>query len=409
MRKLTIAVFSAMLATSALAAPASDKADQKALAIHKRVLTLDSHVDIIAPNNNKNNYMPDGTTHSDLPKLEQGGVDALVYSISVFPGPDDAAGVAEARKEADYKLNWIKSLVADNPQKVGLALTAEDVVRLHKQGKVSVIIGFQNFRSIGSDISQVDFFYKQGARVFGFNHAGHNAFSDSSRPWNEPIHRHNGLSQLGRDAVKRLNDLGALIDVSQLSDESLVQTVQLSRTPVVASHSAARGVFDHIRNLSDADLDIIKSKGGVVQVVPFGLYLKPEDPEAAVKLDAIAVKYGLKATPDAPYAGDKFYSMPKEQQEKIRQEAAAIPVKRPTVSDFVDHIDYIAKRIGWQHVGIGTDFNQGGGVEGFDSEAEAPNVTRELVRRGYSEKQIAAIWGGNFLRVFRAAEKARAQ
>lgn len=405
MRILVLAILSGMLASTAVAGPLDDRA----LAIHKRVLTLDSHVDIIAPTNNASNYLPDGTTRSDLPKLVQGGVDAIVYSVSAFPGPDDAAGVAQARAEADYKLNWIKAFVRDNPQKVGLALSADDVERLHRAGKISVIIGFQNARSIGSDISQLDAFYRDGARVFGFNHAGHNAFSDSSRPWKEPLRRHGGLSPLGREGVKRLNDLGALIDVSQLSTESLLQTVALSRAPVVATHSAARALFDHIRNLSDAELDAIRAKGGVVQVVPFGLYLKPEDPVAAAKLAAIAEKYGLKATPEAPYAGDKFYSMPQEQRERILKEAAAIPVSRPTVSDFVDHIDYIAKRIGWRHVGIGTDFNQGGGVVGFDSEAEAPNVTRELVRRGYTEQQIAAIWGGNFLRVLRAAEAAKAK
>ncbi|HTH27543.1 MAG TPA: dipeptidase [Sphingobium sp.] len=406
MRKTILTILSGMLASAALAAPAGD---DRALAIHQRVLTLDSHVDIIAPNNPARLYLPDGTLRSDLPKLIKGGLDAIVYCVTAFPGHDDPAGVAEARKEADYKLGWIKTLVKDNPDKIGLAFSADDVARLHRQGKISVLIAFQNARSIGSDITQIDALYKQGVRIFSFNHAGHNAFSDSSRPWQEPLHRNNGLSPLGKDAVKRLNDLGVLIDVSQLSTESLFQTVALSRAPVVATHSAARALFDHIRNLSDAELDAIRSKGGVVQVVPFGQYLKPEDAEAARKLDAIAEKYGLKATPDAPYAGDKFYTLPKEQQNKIMQEAAQIPVSQPTLRDYVDHIDYIARRIGWDHVGIGSDFNQGGGVTGFDSEADAPNVTRELVRRGYTEKQIAGIWGGNFLRVLRAAEAARAQ
>lgn len=407
MRKIALTIVMGLLASTALAA--KEPSESLVRRVHEHALTLDSHVDIIAPNNPKRLYLPDGTTQSDLPKLITGGLDAIVYCITSFPGHDDPEGVAAARQEADYKLGWIRKFVADNSDKVGLALSAEDVRRLHRRGKMAILMSFQNARSIGSDITQIDRLYSDGVRIFSFNHAGHNAFSDSSRPWNEAVHRHNGLSQLGRDAVKRLNDLGVLIDVSQLSKESVLQTVALSRVPVVATHSAARALFDHIRNLSDEELDAIRSKGGVVQVVPFGDYLRPADAEAQAALDAIAVRYGLKATADAPYAGDKFYTLPKAQQDKIMAEAAKIHVKVPTLSDYVDHIDYIAKRIGWDHVGIGSDFNQGGGVTGFSSEADAPNVTRELLRRGYSERQIAGIWGGNFLRVLHTAEAARAK
>lgn len=401
-----IAILATMLATTALAAPADDRLDRKTRTIHGHVLTLDSHVDVLTPSTPQRYYAADGGSRSDLPKLIKGGVDAIVLAVAVPPGPRDPAAVAEARKEADYKLAWIKSFAASDPTKIGLALSAGDVERLHRQGKVSVLIGFQNARSIGHDITQLDVFYKEGARIFALNHAGHNDFSDSSRPWNEPESEHGGLSDLGKLAVRRLNDLGALIDVSQLSTPSLFQTLAITRAPVVATHSDARALFDYVRNLSDAELDAIKTNGGVVQVVPYAGYLKPQSQESIDKIAEIRAKYGIHATPDNPYAG--VSAMSEEQQKKVFQELTDAQSKA-TVSDFVDHIDYIAKRIGWRHVGIGTDFNQGGGVEGFESEADAPNVTRELVRRGYTERQIAAIWGGNFLRVLRAAEQARAR
>ncbi|MEI9926725.1 MAG: membrane dipeptidase [Sphingomonas sp.] len=242
--------------------------------------------------------------------------------------------------------------------------------------------------------------------MFAFNHAGHNAFADSSRPWNEPESVNGGLSPLGRQGVKRLNDLGVLIDVSQLSTPALLQTLQLSRAPVVATHSSARALIDNTRNLSDAELDAIKANGGVVQVTPFSAYVHRQDADSLRKIAGIRARYGLPETFKAPTDG--LTALAPEREDAFLDEVSAAQT-RGTLAEFVDHIDYISKRIGWQHVGIGTDFNHGSGVIGFDSEADAPNVTRELVRRGYSEAQIAAIWGGNFLRVLRAAEAAKAE
>jgi membrane dipeptidase len=281
----------------------------------------------------------------------------------VGPGPRDAEGVAAARAEVDEKLTKIRALIADNPDRAGLALSPGDVERLHREGKIAVIIGFQNARSLGEDLSGIDALYREGARIFGLNHAGHNAFSDSSRPSGEPVAEHGGLSPLGRQAVARLNDLGALIDVSQLSSQALAQTLELTRAPVAATHSNARALVDNGRNLSDAELDAIKAKDGIVQLTPFNAYL-------------------------------------------VQPVPAGQTPPRATVSDYVDQLDHVARRIGWRHVGIGTDFDHGSGVTGFDSAAEAPNVTAELVRRGYTQEQIAAIWGGNFLRVWGEAQAA---
>lgn len=393
-------LFSSILFLGSVAS-AQSMADEKTIKTHKRVLTLDAHADVLLPSSPRSSYLPSGGSRADLDHLTQGGVDAIVLAVAVGSGPRDSEGVAAARREADEKLAAIKALIARNPNRMSLALSARDVKHLHRKGKIAVIIGFQNARSIGKDLSQINVFYKEGVRVFALNHAGHNDFSDSSRHFEEPASEHGGLSPLGREAIKLLNDLGVLIDVSQTSAESLYQTLQITRSPVVATHSAARALIDNPRNLSDAELDAIKSNGGVVQVVPFSPYVHSQDQASLEKIGAVRVRYGLPAY--GPTPTDGIYGLPREAQpvflDEIRKSQS-----RGTIKEFVNHIDYIAKRIGWRHVGIGSDFDHGGGVIGFDSEADAPNVTHELLARGYTEKQIAAIWGGNFLRVMRAAE-----
>lgn len=376
---------------------------QNAEAVHRAALVLDGHADVLLPSTPERYYLPGHGSRVDLDHLTRGGVDAVVLSVAVGPGARDAAGQRAARAEADEKLAKIKAFAAENPQRVGIALSANDVTRLVGQGKVAVIIGFQNARSIGDDLSQIDAFYREGVRVFAFNHAGHNAFSDSSRPVDQPVAEHHGLSPVGRAAVAKLNDLGVLIDVSQLSSEALAQTLALTRAPVAATHSNVRALIDSTRNLSDAELDAIKANGGIVQLTPFNSYLTQVDGRTRPAISALRVQYGLSPEFSAP--NDGYGGLGDRQQAFLDALNPLLP--RATVSDYVDQLDYVAKRIGWDHVGVGTDFNHGAGIIGFDSEADAPNVTRELLRRGYTQEQINAIWSGNFLRVLRAAEAAR--
>jgi membrane dipeptidase len=242
-------------------------------------------------------------------------------------------------------------------------------------------------------------------RLFGFTHAGNNDFADSSRPSGEPAEEHHGLSPLGLLAVDRLNRLGIIIDISQLTPAGVRQVLAHSKAPVIASHSNVRALVDNARNLSDAELDAIKAHDGLVDVTAFNAYLKPLPPDFAERLKAVRDQFGLTAATKTGTSAieEGVTALVADKSPAYLTQARAL-IPRASVTEYVDHIDYLVKRIGIDHVGIGTDFNHGAGIDGFDDESQAPNVTRELVRRGYTEEQIAKIWGGNFLRVFRAVE-----
>jgi membrane dipeptidase len=386
------------------ASTATDSAlDAQAQALNKKLLNLDAHTDVLLESTPERYWGAGHTSRTDLDKLTRGSVDAVAVAIAVGPGPRTPEGVAEARKEADLKLATIRDFVKRNRSHVQIALTAADVERLHKQKKIAVIQTFLNARSLGKDVNGIDEFYKEGVRVFGLTHAGNNDFADSSRPQNGEGQEHHGLSPLGKQAIARLNALGAVIDISQLTPDGVFQVLELSKAPVIATHSDVRSLVDNSRNLSDAELDAIKAKGGVVSAVPFNAYLAKLPADFTTQVIAIRKLHGLPGQfPDQSYtAGVEGLS---ENQQKSFNAAYQAIYPKATLEDYVNHIDYLVKRIGVDHVGIGSDFNHGSGVPGFNDEGDAPNVTRELLRRGYTEDQIAKIWGGNFLRVFREAE-----
>jgi membrane dipeptidase len=210
---------------------------------------------------------------------------------------------------------------------------------------------------------------------------------------------------LGKAAVPKLNDLGVIIDVSQLTPAGVFQTLKLTRAPVVASHSGAKGVIDAPRNLSDAELDAIKANGGVVQVVAFSPYLVKPGPDFPAKVAPIRAQFGLPAAYIKTSDGGE--TLPPEKRADYSHAVSAL-LPKATLKDLVDSVDYTVKRIGIDHVGLSSDFNHGGGVIGWANEGEAANVTAELLRHGYSEVDIDKLWGGNYLRVFKAVEaKAR--
>lgn len=378
-------------------------AGQAARPLHDRVLVLDSHVDVpLDLGIGLHEIAIDGDGQVDLPKLERGQVDAAVLAVFVPQGPRTPEGYAKAKADADTKLAAIRAIAEVHPDRAVLALSAADVEAAAKAGKRAIIVGFLNAYPFGESLEPIDAYYRAGVRSFGFVHAGNNAYADSSRPSAAgPKVEWGGLSPLGKAAVAKLNDLGVIIDVSQLTPEGVFQTLKLSRAPVIASHSGVQGVADAPRNLSDAELDAIKANGGVVQVVAFSPYLVKPGPDFAAKVAPIRAQFGLRAT----YAktADGTEVLPPDKRADYSHAINAL-LPKATVKDLVDSVDYAVKRIGIDHVGLSSDFNHGGGVVGWANEGEAANVTAELVRHGYSEADIGKLWGGNYLRVFKAVE-----
>jgi len=378
-------------------------------AIHAHALVLDAHADIEIPGKESRYVGTDGLSKVAPDKMRAGGVDAVVMSVAVGPGPRDADGYAVARALADEKLSAVKALVADPENNLVLARSADELVQAHADGKGALILGLQNARILGTEVSALDDFYAAGVRVFALTHMGHNDFADSSRPiYNSAVGaheveaEHGGLSELGRLAIQRINALGGIVDISQLSKAAALQVLALSTTPVIASHSNVWHLSNVSRNLTDEEIDLIGENGGVIHIAPFRGYLFDSSNKELDGLIRVARQ-------EAGIEEDYYY--PFELYWEI--DDAAVQTKfLSTVSellgpgsmdDVLNHIDYVAQRIGVDHVGIGTDFNHGSGITGFDDASEALNVTKGLLARGYSQQDIEKIWGGNFIRVFAAA------
>jgi membrane dipeptidase len=288
-----------------------------------------------------------------------------------------------------------------------LARSAEDLMGAHRSGKGALILGFQNARILGSDVSALDSFFDAGVRVFALTHMGHNDFADSSRPiyireqgTHEPVEEHGGLSGLGRSAIKRINELGGIIDVSQLSRAATLEVLDLSSAPVIASHSNVRQLSDVTRNLSDQEIDGIGGNGGVIHVAPFRGYLFDSNDKILDGQIRAARRFaGIEE--DYYYPFELYWEIGDVEMQEAFLVAVSELLGPGKVDDMLEHLDYIVARVGIDHVGIGTDFNHGSGIEGFSDASEAMNVTTALLARGYSAEEIEKIWGGNFVRVFR--------
>jgi membrane dipeptidase len=415
-----------LLAAAPLAAqPLPDAAQEaRARAIHERVMTLDTHVDIspanfLAGQPNYAERLP--RTQVDLAKMEAGGLDAAFLVVYVGQGPLADSGYARAHAAAIEKFQAIHRL-ADSlaPTRVGLARTAADARRLYAGGKKVVFIGVENGYPIGTDATNVKKFADLGARYLSLAHNGHSQLSDSNTGERDGVWLHNGLSALGKQVVAEANRWGIMLDVSHPSKASMMQTLELTRAPIIASHSGVRAICNHSRNLDDEQLRALAKNGGVVQLVAFASYVKCDptrDAERARQrqgaLTELWREYGIRAPAGGGGGGGGFGglravraqvdSLPEARRAEYTAKEAEITRRfagpAATVSDFADHIDYAVKLIGIDHVGISSDFDGGGGVEGWRSAEETLNVTRELVRRGYTEAQIAKIWSGNLLRV----------
>jgi len=418
-------LFIAALTGLAGAQQASDSAlAAKARAIHDRVIALDTHVDIDPHNftTDHPNYTDRLTTQVNLPKMLDGGLDAVFFSIFVGQGPLTPEGYQRAYDADMEKFAAVHRLAEQlAPDKIEIAYRADDVARIAAKGKKVALMGVENAYGIGTAITNIKKFYDQGARYMSLAHNGHSQMSDSNTGERDGVWLYHGLSPLGKQAVAELNRVGIMIDISHPSKESMMQTLALTKAPIIASHSAVRALCDVSRNLDDEQLLALKKNGGVVQMVAFSSYVKqspPPSPERQQALAAVRTEFGLPPAAGAGGGGGGgrgagLQSLPAEKRAEYQRRVAQVdsqfpPPPRATVKDFVDHIDYAVKLIGVDHVGISSDFDGGGGVDGWSQASETFNVTLELVRRGYTEEQISKVWSGNLLRVMRDVEKVAA-
>ena len=392
---------------------------ERAKAIHERVITLDTHCDINIKNfTDSINYTQNLDNQVNLPKMKTGGLDVAWFIV--YTGQDTLTdeGYKNAYDNAISKFDAIHKLCKDiAPNDIELATTSSDVRRIVKSGKKVAMIGIENGYPVGKDIKNVEKFYNLGARYMSLAHNGHSQLSDSNTGEEDGVWLHNGLSDLGKEVIVEMNRLGMMIDVSHPSKDAMKQMVELSKAPIIASHSSARALCDHSRNLDDEQLGWIVKNGGVVQTVAFSSYLNTEkhekraefEKELAIKhLDSMGLKWvdrkDMKAlTTEAREtyfnALSKIRPLIKDKISKMKDAPPAV-----NVSDFVDHIDYLVETMGIEHVGISSDFDGGGGIEGWSDASETFNVTLELVRRGYTEEEIEMLWSGNLLRVLDEVE-----
>lgn len=388
---------------------------ERAKAIHERIITIDTHDDFEISNfTDSINYTQDLSSQVTLPKMKTGGLD--VIWLIVYTGQDTLtnAGYKKAYSQAMSKFDAIHRLVdVYAPDQIELALTSDDVKRIHASGKKVAMIGVENGFPIGLDIKNVEKFYNLGARYMSLAHNGHSQLSDSHTGEADGVWLNNGLSDLGKEVIGEMNRLGMMIDVSHPSKEAMKQMIALSKTPIIASHSAARALSNESRNLDDEQLQWLKQNGGVVQVVALDDYLNINKMNTRNKkiisiqkqvADSLGVKwYASKEEVMAlkPQEQNDFFGYYKKVLDLANAKANKIEGFPPNVNvaDLVDHIDYIVEKIGIEHVGISSDFDGGGGIEGWNDASETFNVTLELVKRGYTEEEIDLIWGGNLLRV----------
>lgn len=396
----------AVLATEKSAAEADAELVARARAIHDRIITIDTHIDIPAEyGSDKYDPMKPGPRGQQvhIPTQFEGGLDATFLIVFVGQGELGTVGYTRALADAMIKFSAIHRVAGQMyADKLGLAYSASDVRRIAAEGRKVVLIGIENGYPMGENLDLLDVFYAYGARYFGHTHIGHNQLGDSSVPdrrRKDPDSLHGGLSPLGRLAVERCNALGIINDISHAGQQTALDIIAVSKAPVIASHSGAKGVFDHPRNLSDEELLALKAKGGVAQMVAFDAYLRAVPKARQDAIDALWAELGVKDF-------SEFGKLTPEQLNTYRARSDEIDVRHPKagVKDLADHIDYAVELIGIEHVGIASDFNGGGGITGWNSAGETFNVTLELVKRGYSEDDIAKIWGGNLLRVLQEVE-----
>jgi membrane dipeptidase len=376
----------------------------EACKIHNEIFTIDTHNDTPMLMQNKDwNIAEEHSVNDtkisrvDLPRMKKGGLDAAFFAAFVAQRERTEENYKTAQQEADNMIKAVKNMCKANPSVIRAATAPEQAYSNRQENLLTAFIGLENGFPVAKDITNIKKYYDEGIRYITLCHTKNNDICDSSNDAPE----HNGLSVFGKKVVKRMNELGMIIDVSHISDKAFYDVIELSRVPVIASHSSARAVCSNPRNMTDEMLLKLKENGGVIQMCILSDYVKtpPENPQRDNELAALQEKYGRYNEITDRAILDKYLA-----------EWMAIGAKYPgdlaTVKDFVDHIDHVVNLIGIDYVGIGTDFDGGGGLRDCRDVSELPNITAELLRRGYSKDDLQKIWGGNFMRVFRQVVKA---
>lgn len=392
----------ALDAESASAAWRSEQAlFAKARSVHSRIHAIDGHVDVLEGLPSAD--LAQGRwSQFDLAAARKGGLQGATFAIFATQRQNTPNQQALAAAEAERKYEVIAGLAQAMPGAVGLARSPQEARSLWRQGLFASIIGMVNGFPLRQPLEEIEEWQARGLSVFGFVHWGNNDLADSSRPsavLGDAGPRFHGLSATGKSLLQKLNALGIVVDVSQLSKAAVLQAVQLSAAPVIASHSGIRKLVDHPRNLSDEELDAIARKGGVVQIVAYGHYVRRTPADWLALPAQLGREFGL-----GP-ADNPVTKLDPTRFAAYDRRLSAIHARAPkaTIEQYIDSIDYAVKRLGIDHVGIASDFNHGGGVAGWMDSSQSLNVTLELLRRGYTEDQISKLWGENFLRVWQAA------
>ena len=382
---------------------------KKEYQLHQKLLTLDSHLDTPASLDLPGWSIEEGHdvhgdyTQVDLPRMKKGGLDGGFWAIYTGQGPVTIEGFRKARDFAILRGLSIRNMVAADPANFGLALEAKDAAPIAAAGKRVVYLSIENAYPLGEDVTLLKTFYDMGVRISGFAHFAHNQFADSSTdPSGKP--RFGGLSPLGKELLKEMNRLGIVPDASHSSDQVLDDLLALSTTPIILTHSGCKAIYGHPRNIDDDHLKALAAKGGVIQMNAYGAYLRKSQPNPQ-RQEALKALFG-QLREDAKLSPEKRAELLAKRQEIDRLYP---DTDRPTFDDFMAHMLHALKVVGPDHVGIGADWDGGGGVVGMEDVVDLPKITAALLKAGYSETDIQKIWSGNVLRVLAANEAGKGQ
>ncbi len=376
--------------------PRDERLWQRALAIHRRAIVVDTHNDVTTPMTNDDfdlSGTPPTPYRTNIERMKQGGLTAEFFSLYIRPWYVEHGGAA--RRTLDM-IDSVYRAVERHPRDLMIATSVADIRRAKRLNKIACLMGIEGGHAIEDSLATLREFYRLGVRYMTLTWNNTNNWADAGRGEK----KHGGLSEFGKEVVREMNRLGMLVDVSHVSDETMSDALDVSKAPIIASHSSARAVSDVSRNIPDDLLKRIARNGGVVHVNFYSVFVdvKTVAPQSAAR-DA-----KLKAQQDA--IDDKYKNDPERRAEESDKLEASHPLPPLPISKLIDHIDHIAKVAGVDHVGIGADFDGANDMpEGAKDVSMLPNITYELLKRGYSERDIVKILGGNFLRAFGEAER----